>query len=85
MPSKNDLSSLKVESKNSLVEAQEELNKKQPSTAWRKPKPLMEKQSEIVWLRFTKSELAKIKEKSGLVPIATFLKNIFVTDTNLFR
>jgi len=32
MPSKNDLSSLKVQSKNSLVEAQEELNK-QPSTA----------------------------------------------------
>lgn len=33
MPSKNDLSSLKVQSKNSLVEAQTELNNKQPSTA----------------------------------------------------
>lgn len=33
MPSKNDLSSLKVQSKNSLVEAQEELNNKQPRTA----------------------------------------------------
>jgi len=33
MPSKNDLSSLKVQSKNSLVEAQKELNKKQPSVA----------------------------------------------------
>lgn len=35
----------------------------------------MEKQSEIVGLRFTKSELAKIKEKAGLVPVATFLKH----------
>ncbi len=33
MPSKNDLSSLKVQSKNSLVEAQAKLNNKQPSTA----------------------------------------------------
>ncbi len=35
----------------------------------------MEKQSEIVGLRFTKSELSKIKKEAGLVPIATFLKH----------
>ena len=75
MPSKNDLSSLKVQSKNSLIEAQEELNKKQTSTVWRKAKPIMEKQSEIVGLRFTKSELAEIKKKAGLIPLATYLKH----------
>jgi len=32
MPSKNDLSSLKVQSKNSLVEAQEEFDNKQRGT-----------------------------------------------------
>ena len=45
----------------------------------------MEKQSEIIGLRFTKTELADIKEKAGLVPIATFLKNILNTETNLYR
>ena len=83
MPSKNDLSSLKVQSKNSLVEAQTKLNNKQPSTAWRKPKPVMEKQSEIVGLRFTKSELTEIKKKAGLVPVATYIKDIIKTGTNL--
>lgn len=86
MPSKNDLSALKVKSKNSLVKAQETFNKKQGnSTAWRKPKPVMEKQSEIVWLRFTKSELAQIKEKAGLVPVATFLKNELYQRSNLLK
>ncbi len=47
--------------------------------------PVMEKQSEIVGLRFTKSELAEIKKKAGLIPIATFLKNILETETSLFR
>lgn len=35
----------------------------------------MEKQSEIVGLRFTKSELAKMKKQAGLVPLATFIKD----------
>ena len=85
MPSKNDLSNLKVESKNSLVEAQEELNNKQASKAWRKPKPIMEKQSEIVGLRFTKSELAEIKERAGLIPVATYLKNKLIKKTWIFK
>ena len=85
MPSKNDLSSLKVQSKNSLVEAQKELNNKQSSPAWRKPKPIMEKQSEIVGLRFTKLELEQIKKQAGLIPVATYLKNKLVSQTTLFR
>lgn len=45
----------------------------------------MEKQSEIVGLRFTKSELAQIKGKAGLVPVATYLKNLLVTETDVFK
>ena len=45
----------------------------------------MEKQSEIVRLRFTKSELAKIKKKTGLVPVATYMKNVLVTETSLIK
>ena len=37
--------------------------------------PEAEKQTELVGLRFTKSELAAIKEQAGLVPVATYLKN----------
>ena len=86
MPSKNNLSSLKVQSKNSLVEAQKEFNKKLgATTAWRKPKPIIEKQSETVGLRFTKSELAQIKEKAGLVPVATYLKNLLVAETDVIQ
>ena len=45
----------------------------------------MEKQSEIVGLRFTKSELAQIKKVAGLIPVATFLKNLLVTETDLLH
>ena len=45
----------------------------------------MEKQSEIVGLRFTKSELTQIKEKAELVPVASFLKNKINTETSLFK
>ena len=44
----------------------------------------MEKQSEIVGLRFTKSELAQIREKAGLIPIATYLKNKLASQSNIF-
>ena len=36
--------------------------------------PEAEKQTELVGLRFTKSELEAIKKRAGLVPVATFLK-----------
>ncbi len=75
MPKKNDLSALKVSNKNTLTNL-EQRTIKQP--AGRKPKPTNEKQSELVWLRFTPSEYAEIKKKAGLVPVATYLKNILI-------
>ena len=85
MPNKNDLSSLKVQSKNLLAEAQKELNSKQIYAAWRKPKPINKKQFEILGLRFTKSEFTEIKKKAGLLSVAPFLKNIFETETGLLK
>lgn len=46
---------------------------------------MMEKQSEIVGLRFTKSELAEIKKKAGLVPVATYLKDKLKQQINLLQ
>ncbi len=83
MPSKNDLSALKVDTKNTLVEAQKLQLKPQPVVAGRKPKLLAEKQSELVGLRFTPSELELIKTKAWLVPVATFLKDALSKKTDL--
>ena len=48
----------------------------QNSPTWRKPKPKAEKQSELIGLRFTLSEYEQIKTRAGLIPIATYLKDI---------
>ncbi len=72
MPSKNDLSALKVQSKNTL-------------TAIKTPtlKKVTEKQSKMVWLRFTPSEYEKIQAKAGLVPVATYLRHLLAEHTDL--
>ncbi|MBE0371646.1 hypothetical protein PFLA_a2430 [Pseudoalteromonas flavipulchra NCIMB 2033 = ATCC BAA-314] len=57
----------------------------QVKTSGRTAKPAAEKQSELVGLRFTPSELAIIKKKAGLVPVATFIKNEVVEKTSLLR
>jgi len=77
MNNKNDLSAIKVQPKNTLA------NLAATKMSWRKSKPIAEKQSELVGLRFTPSELAKIKEKAGLVPVATFLKNELVEKSDI--
>ena len=84
MPSKNDLSSLKVSSKNTLNNLEKSISN-QHSPAWRKPKPKAEKQSELIGLRFTLSEYEKIKTNAGLVPIATYLKNALFSQTDVFK
>ncbi len=73
MPSKNDLSALSLKRKNKLPENLAV----QPGiqTAWRKPKPASEKESEIVTLKITMREMEALKEKAGLVPIATYVKH----------
>jgi hypothetical protein len=60
------------------MQEQSQANGEPPSTlnkAWRKPLPEAEKQTELVGLRFTKTELEAIKKQAGLVPVATYLKH----------
>lgn len=79
MVSKNDLSAFKLKPKNTLEKIQhsQEIKAPEPSVkAWRKPLPNAEKQTELVGLRFTLSELEAIKTQAWLVPLATYLKHI---------
>ena len=85
MPSKNDLSQLKVRAKNTLQNIKNTEIPTAKGSAWRKPKHLAEKQSEMIGLRFTKQEHQLIKDKAGLVPIATYLKNALFTQTDIFK
>ncbi|QUI62482.1 hypothetical protein GSF04_08125 [Pseudoalteromonas sp. A22] len=81
MNQKNSLTDIKLSNKNTLSNLMH-----QPSplkTSGRTAKPAAEKQSELVGLRFTPSELAVIKKKAGLVPVATFIKNELLERTNL--
>ena len=84
MPSKNDLSAIKIQPKNTLVEVKNNLQNTVPVKAWRKPKPVALKQSELIGLRFTLSELEMIKEKAWLIPVATYLKDLLAKQTTIF-
>ena len=84
MPSKNDLSALKVQEKHTLKALRNTDKREEHQTVWRKPKPLSEKQSEIIGLRFTQSEYDGIKKRAGLVPTATYLKDMLRSKTDLF-
>lgn len=85
MANKNDLSGLKIQPKNTLLKLQVPAwSVNTQGTAGRKPKPVTEKQSELIGLRFTPSELEHIKQQAGLVPVATYLKNELITKAGLF-
>ena len=78
MANKNSLEKVKFGSKKEaskpILENQikvKDLTHKKPG---RKPKPVNEKESEAVPLKFTKSEIAKLKDLAGGIPLATFLK-----------
>jgi len=83
MVNKNDLSAIKVEPKNTLANIKK--NTIGQAKAWRKPLPIKEKLSELIWLRFTPSELEQIKEKAWLVPIATYIKNLLKKQTSVLK
>lgn len=85
MVSKNDLSALKVNPTKTLAKAEINNLSSLKNAAWRKAKPITEKQSELIGLRFTKSELDLIKSKAGLIPIATYIKNELEVNTDLFK
>jgi hypothetical protein len=81
MPKKNDLSMFKrVEP----VQPNEPKSILAPKTVGRKAKKPEEKESEIVAIKLTKAELARLEEKAGLVPKSTYLKHILRTTTDIF-
>lgn len=85
MPKKNDLSIFKkVEPVNS-VKPNEPKSILAPKTVGRKPKSAADKESEIVALKLTRAELAKLEEKAGLIPKSTYLKHILRTETDIFN
>ena len=49
----------------------------------RRSKPRHEKASKPITLKFTESEFDIIENKSGLIPNATYLKNLLLTKTDL--
>jgi hypothetical protein len=84
MPKKNDLSIFKkVEPVNSVkpIEPKPILA---PKTVGRKAKRPEDKESEIVAIKLTRAELAKLEEKAGLIPKSTYLKHILRTKTDIF-
>lgn len=82
MPKKNDLSMYKSVEPVKLDEPKSILA---PKTVGRKPKAPEEKESEIVAIKLTKSELSLLEEKAGLVPKSTYLKHILRNETDIFR
>lgn len=73
MVKKNDLSAYRKDSKAVLqtpIDTVAQVQKK------RGPKPVAEKRSAKVLLSFTEAEIGRIKDKAGLVPVATYIVSI---------
>jgi hypothetical protein len=81
MPKKNDLSTFK---KVAPVQPSEPKSILSPKTVGRRAKKPEDKESEIVAIKLTRAELAKLEEKAGLVPKSTYLKHILRTKTGIF-
>tara|TARA_R100000935_G_scaffold58705_1_gene97174 strand:- start:19407 stop:19655 length:249 start_codon:yes stop_codon:yes gene_type:complete len=81
MPKKNDLSLFK---KVEPVQPNEPKSILAPKTVGRKAKKPEDKESEIVAIKLTKAELAKLEERAGLVPKSTYLKHILRNETDIF-
>lgn len=81
MPKKNDLSTFK---KVEPVQPSEPKSILAPKTVGRRAKKPEDKESEIVAIKLTRAELAKLEEKAGLVPKSTYLKHILRTKTGIF-
>lgn len=82
MPKKNNISALKLESKNTLLSVKAQKTHNKP---WPKPKSIDEKQSELVALKMTKGQIAIIEKKRWLVPKATYLMDMLINQTDLFK
>lgn len=88
MPSKNSLAALKTKdvSPNSLPSQAQFLKMTASvSKAWRKAKPIAEKASKPITLKFTPAEFELIEDKAGLINKATFIKSILSEQTTLLQ
>lgn len=82
---KNDLTKFKGRGVDNSKNALPSKEKPKAQGVGRKPKPAAEKASKPITLKFTEGELKIIEDKSGLVPNATYLKNLLLTQTDLFQ
>lgn len=76
MPSKNNLSALKTGAKKPILEV---------TQTGRPKKPVEEKETCLIGLKLTAREKAILQEKAGLVPLATYLKDVLRNQTDLFK
>ena len=84
MPRKNDLSTFKKMTADAPKAAPETKSILAPKPLGRKPKDPAQKESEVVSLKLTRAELAKLEENAGLVPKSTYLKHILRNKTDIF-
>lgn len=85
MPKKNDLSMFKAGDPVNSVKPSAPKSILAPKTIGRKPKKPADKESEVVAIKLTPAELAKLEEKAGLVPKSTYLKHILRNTTDIFE
>ncbi|WP_221902256.1 hypothetical protein [Bathymodiolus platifrons methanotrophic gill symbiont] len=79
---KKNLDSLVIKSEKILPTKEEEKDLRKKAS---KPKTVKERDSEVISIKITPTELAIIKEKAGeLVPLGTFVKHYIRTKTDLF-
>jgi len=80
---KNDLSSLKIKMEKKLPEETDSslLGKK----VGRPRKPVEERESEVISIKITPSELIALKNKAGMVPLGRFIKHHLRTETTLLQ
>jgi hypothetical protein len=84
MPKKNDLSIFKKVEPGNSVKLSEPKSILAPKAVGRRAKKPEDKESEIVALKLTRAELAKLEKKAGLVPKSTYLKHILRNKTDIF-
>ena len=88
MPSKNNITALKQKPKSTLKTVETVKSASKPvarKRAGRKAKPVGEKESFTLPLKLTEAEGALLKEKAGMVPLATFVKAYIREQTSLLK
>lgn len=84
MPAKNDLSAFQPKATNkspmlapaTASKTPQSVPKAVAESRGRKAKPAGEKESETVAFKLTPANANKLKERAGLVPVGTFIKDV---------